>query len=166
MTTLSEIAEAQKALAGRPVWRDVSKVRQETRIALVADGVGIEGLYVRIISPRTVESHGFLVQLEYEAVSGRVQSLARAEWKVPHTNPDAGPENLRLLECPSSHVHDFTCNYIQADDRMRKRNLPIAMPIEPDPETLEEFLAETEKLLRIKGLSEIVRPAFQAELLV
>ena len=76
MTTLSDIAEAQKELAGRPIWRDVSKVRQETRIALVADGVGIEGLYVRIISPRTIESHGFLVQLEYEAVSGRVQSLA------------------------------------------------------------------------------------------
>ena len=84
---------------------------------------------------------------------------------MEHTNPDAGPREVRLLECRSTHLHSFDLNFISKENRMRAGNLPLATPVDPDPVTFEDFLAFGKKSLRINGLEKIARPKFQGELL-
>lgn len=106
---------------------------------------------------------GFVLQVEHQPGLRRATTkLERLEWRADHTNPNCGPEELRLLEMECcTHHHAFDLNYLPLEDRMREGNLPLARPIEPDPPTIEAFLALAEKILRIKGLTRIVVPHVQ-----
>lgn len=170
MLRLSEIANAQKELPSGLIWNDApsdarSRPRHEARIALLTEGVGLEGVFLRVWCPKTINAWEFGLQLEYYPENRRAIALARMDWKVGHTNPNKGPDDLRLLDIQSTHLHSFHDNYISPEDRMRSGNLPLASPVVPDPESLPEFLAVAEDLLRIKGLSEVSQPPYQGELL-
>ncbi|WP_299641464.1 hypothetical protein [uncultured Tateyamaria sp.] len=124
------------------------------------------GLFLRLKSPALRNGHGFLLQTEYQPDESARSAFAleRIEWRVGHTNSAIGPQEYHFLDIPSSHIHKFDINYLEGEDRMRQRNLPLAVPLDPDPGTLEDFLECAEKLLRIKGVSGIERPGFQGRL--
>lgn len=170
MPRLDEIARAQKELPSGLVWSDAahdlrSRPRHEARVALSTEGIGLEGVFLRIWCPKTLNAYGFGLQLECQLESRRPVPIARMDWKDGHTNPSKGPVRLRLMDIPSTHVHSFDDNYIAAEDRMRSGNLPIAAPIIPDPENIPEFLAVAEELLRIRGLTKVKQPPYQGDLL-
>lgn len=170
MPRLDEIASGERSMASHVEWRDAptdmrQSARHDARVSLSVDGVGKEGLFLRLWCPKTLNAWGFGVQLEYHPANRRAVALARMDWKVGHTNSNRGPAALRLMDIPSTHIHSFEHNYFETGDRMLSGNLPVATPIDPDPDTAPEFLAVAGKLLRIRGLAEVTRPPYQGALL-
>lgn len=170
MPRLDEIFEAQKELPKGLIWSNPapdsrSRPRHEARLALSTEGIGLEGLFLRLWCPKTLNAFGFGLQLECQFEGRRAFAIARMDWKDGHTNPPRGPVELRLMDIESTHFHSFYDNYVDAEDRMRSGNLPIASPISPDPGSVPEFLEVAEELLRISGLAAVEQPPYQGDLL-
>lgn len=166
MVTLSDLVTPWKSFSEPIVWVEDGESWKTARVKLEVDAGDIFGLFLRLKSPALRNGHGFLLQTEFQS-DEKVKSviaLERIEWKVGHTNSAIGPREYHFLDIPSSHIHKFEINYIEGENRMRQRNLPLAVPLDPDPGALEDFLDCAEKLLRIKGVSGIGRPGFQGRL--
>lgn len=157
-----EAVSLEKELSGTVSWSDDGGYSW-SRPPLVVDGVGVEGLFVRIKVANSIDAFRSMVQVEWDAPRN-THALARIDWKVGHTNPNKGPSELRLERIESSHVHEFDLNYLRLERRMMQKNLPIARPLSPDPNSLEEFFATAQVEFKIKGLAQIARPPFQAGL--
>lgn len=131
---------------------------------IIAQGVGIQGLFVRVKIPDTVDAYGTMVQVEWDRKLGGTVPLERVDWKVGHTNKNKGPEELRLVEMDSTHIHRFEHNYVRGENRMLERNLPIAEPVALDPPSVQEFFHHCQEWLSIDGLALLERPPFQSTL--
>lgn len=149
-----------KMITTTPNWNDTGGYH-ECELPLQIGGIGVEGLFLRIKSPQTVDGYGFMVQIELKKPSRGTERLERIDWKAGHQNPNSGPPELRLETLRSTHFHSFELNYLSDTRRMRAGNLPIARMIEPDPTTIEELLAVCEDLLIIEGLTHVRRPPTQ-----
>ena len=166
MASLPILANCAKKLSGMPRWQENGSAWKIARISLISEIEGLDGLFLRLKAPNLRDGSGFLLQVEYQPGDARgTEPLSRLEWRVGHTNPNLGPPEYRLLECPGTHFHSFDLNYIDGEDRMRRSNLPLAEPVEPDPDTFEELLAFGRKSLRISDLDEISRPEFEGKFL-
>ncbi len=167
MVILRDLVSPLKTFSEPIKWVDEGENWKTSRVNLEMNGAPVPGLFLRIKSPAIRNAHGFLLQTEYQP-DERVRSafaIERVEWKVGHTNSAIGPQEYHFLDIESSHIHKFDINYIEDENRMRQRNLPLAVPVDPDPHSLEDFLDCAEKLLRIKGVSGIDRPDFQGRLM-
>lgn len=159
---LPELAAAHKRLARPIVWEEKGRNWHVSRPQIHGIKEGVEGLYLRIRSPMRLDRAGFMIQVEYQpALRRSTQQLDRLEWRAAHTNSNCGPLDLRLLEIESTHWHAFDLNYLRDENRMRHGNLPLARAIEPDPDSLQAFLAFAGKALRIKGLESVEPPRVQ-----
>ena len=153
----------KKVLVGPPSWQQNGGF-QEARMPPVSDGVGVQGLFVRVKVPDTVDGFLTMVQIEWARKQGKAIALERADWKAGHTNPNRGPADLRLKSMSSTHVHRFAHNYLPEDKRLLAGNLPVAEEAQPDPADLREFFQCCEDWLMIEGLALLERPPFQSTL--
>lgn len=159
MVSLLELANADKLLE-RPVEWDEDGGWHAARPKLIV--AGVNGLFLRLRSPMRLDRAGLMLQTEHQPGNPRtVQPLARLEWRIGHTNPNQGPPELRLYECEGTHIHAFDLNYLVTEGRMRQGNLPIARDVDPDPDSVEAFLAFAEKSLRINGVAGLKLPRVQ-----
>jgi len=62
------------------------------------------------------------------------------------------------MDIHGSHNHSFGLNWVLGDARMLKENLPIAVPILPDPEGFNQLLALVSNEFRIGNAGDIPIP--------
>lgn len=159
---IQELVFAEKAFATRPRWDDQSDPRYFVFLAPLSIGeVTIGGFEVRAkISKRFVDRDA-LLQLEF-ALSGRKrEELWRCQWKPfeTHQNKAWGPPGFELAQFASrSHHHPFSENWVADEQKMRRGSLPAALPINPEPATLSEFLDFCGMCFRIKNMNFVEAP--------
>lgn len=151
---------AQKSALISAGWISDEQGRQRLNLSLEVDGVTIEGLSLRMTSNRTMPDRKVMCQIEHRLSPNLVEPLARIEWRPlrPHRNYQRGPVEYRLIDIPGSHNHSFDLNWFAAESRMLKENLPLAVPILPDPEGFHQLLALASKEFRIINMGSIPIP--------
>lgn len=160
---LRELFEAQKDLAVKPQWVATDSAWFNLDAALDVDGVTVEGLELRGGAGQALPDRAVRFQLQYHPARGPCVPLCRVEWRplAPHTNPNKGPEHLRLLKVDGTHIHGFENNYLEGEGRMISGNLPLAEVLNPDPKSFQELLDVAGKLLRINGMEQIEPPPWR-----
>ncbi len=130
------------------------------------DGVTIAGLQLRMTAKLHLPDESVMAQLEYHPPKGKPQQLVRAEWRPlsPHNNKNRGPEEWRMREFRRTHVHRFSDNWFEAEDRMRGNNLPIAIPIQ-DIDSYNKFLDICREELNIENMSIAPLPPWRPTML-
>jgi hypothetical protein len=133
---------------------------------LEVQGLALEGLRLR----STVYTGGpvlaAMLQLEYIAAGRKLGPLDRIDWNPIHThnNRGKGPPELQFIPQTGSHHHTFDWNWLPDEGRMRTSNLPVAIPLSPDPVTVAELFGFAEGYFRIKGLGKQQLPEWQEDL--
>jgi hypothetical protein len=158
-----DAVSAPKKMDADVVWHENGSTH-ETLLSLSIRDIALEGLFLRIQIPQTIDAFFTMIQLEWGSGRNTI-NLQRIEWKAGHNNPNIGPSDLRSEFLPSTHIHKFEDNYLIEKRAMRPRNLPLARAIHPDPATLEDFFASAANAFIIPELSSVERPAFQQSLL-
>jgi hypothetical protein len=124
------------------------------------DYVTLAGVRLRMSTFQTVEDRGVTIQLEYHPPSGKSQILTRIDWRQNHihNNKNLGPEEYKFIIIDASHIHPFSLNWRNGDLIYPGKNLPIAVPINPDPSTFQELLAFTAETLNMHNMRSIPSP--------
>lgn len=94
--------------------------------------------------------------------------LVRIEWRplgTPHKNPQVGPQEHRSRIIAGSHLHPLNLNWLETEARMREHNLPIAVPLDNDPQSYPELLDTVKNLFRINGLGGLKEPEWALKLM-
>lgn len=163
--SLAEIFEAPKLLSDVPKW-----ARNGRELVLLAPleiaGVTQEGLYLRSSGRVLRPDAAIVMQLEVKRPGKRSGGqLERVCWATaPHQNPMKGPVELQGLEISHSHYHDFYLNVDESGNEMRKGNLRIARPIEPEPRSFSELLDFCAERFNIRNLSILPIPPWESDL--
>lgn len=157
-----DLIAAEKTFAARPRWDDQSDPRYFVFLAALTVGdVTIGGFEVRAkISKQFVERDAFM-QLEYTSTGRNREELWRCQWRPfeTHQNRAWGPPGYELAKFVSqSHHHPFMENWIETEKRMRRGSLPAALPVDPDPKTLSDFLDFCGRCFRSKNMGLVEVP--------
>ena len=155
-----EIIAAAKTLVLNSDWAEDQQGRQKLILSIEVDGVSVEGLFLRATSRRSMPDRKVMVQLEHAVPHQPTEPLCRIEWRPlrPHRNNLQGPKEFRLIDIPGSHHHSFALNWYAPEERMLRENLPIAVPILPEPEGFNQLLALISKEFRISNAEAIAIP--------
>lgn len=165
MLDLSEIMRSWKQVVARVDWQETARGLQLVH-ALAIDDVVHEGLSLRLTCVRSQPDRLVTCQIEHHVISGRVVPLARIDWRprAPHNNRGLGPRALRYKLIAGSQHHPFEFNFSLGADRMAHDNLPIAVPLDPDPEDFRALLRVVGECFRINGLEEVPEPPWEPSL--
>lgn len=92
-------------------------------------------------------------------------TIAKAEWEPisSHNNKGLGPQEFRHRIQTCSHVHCFDDNVILKGDIWLKRKLPVALPIEPPPQTFRDFLEFVGERFKIPNIWLVQEPPWKRE---
>ena len=166
--SIPDIVKATKKLSILPEWSE-GDYYSEFRVPVEIGGVTYEGLDFRGKAGGSNPNQQVMFQLDYKPIGFTVGPLCRFDWRpqYPHVNIMKGPPDLkgRRFGFYETHFHDFELNWLVKEKRMRRDNLPIARPVEKDPETFEELTIVVERLFNIEGITDIPRPLWQPKLL-
>lgn len=128
---------------------------------LDVDGATVQGAQLRCLAKVLYPDVDVMIQLEHE--DGRLQQLARIDWKRPHShnNQGRGPVEWHYREIDGSHHHRFDLNWFAAENRMLANNLPIAVPITNVPADYAALLEFAGRELRIDNLVDAPVPPWE-----
>ncbi|MFT4098372.1 MAG: hypothetical protein QM651_14735 [Rhodoblastus sp.] len=165
---ISELVNSEKRFVQRPIWD--SKLDPRFHVftaALLVPDDPTAGLEMRAKFSKQFVDRDCLLQLEFTRGGRDRTELARAQWRPfeTHTNRQWGPpgyEGARFYR--QSHLHGFEHNFVVDERRMRSGSLPAAVPIDPDPSTLSEFLAFFGNRFRIINITDVQLPGASADL--
>jgi hypothetical protein len=163
---LRTVAAAPKRLATTPIWREVehkTTVRLTLTVALEIGDIIEEGLYLngRTLREAPEKDLSFTISKTYLGVQ---HNLVRIDWrpKRPHT-PRLGPTELRAT-IHGSQWHPFEGNAQLGLSALRAgSNLPYAVPLEPEPSSFNDLLAEVAKKLLIENAADIPPPPWNLQ---
>lgn len=106
--------------------------------------------------------------LSWDDPTGRGSSFDRLDWRPldAHTNRGLGPPRHRLAVIEGSHHHPLAENAVLPMGLLRTiaENLPVALPINPDPPDWPAFLAVAEQRWNLHGLRSAPLPPWQYDL--
>lgn len=162
-----EIHAAEKTALPFHPWRELENRKLMIVSALEIDGVTIEGLALRGSAIKNLPNEAVTFQLEcVHDPARRDLPIDRVDWRPlnPHNNRGKGPEEWQFVEISGSHHHKFGLNWLPDETRMLQRNLPIAIPLVPDPASFEDLIEFVRDCFRINSL-EIPIPPWEANLL-
>lgn len=166
--SIPEIMNSIKQLSVSPEW-GVRDNYSEFLVPLEIEGVTFQGLELRAKAYGSDPNKEVTFQIEYHPVGVKIGALSRFDWrpKSRHINKGVGPIELhyRKFELYETHFHDFDLNWLGHENRMRSGNLPVARPIDEDPNSFEELTILVENLFKVDGLKDISRPLWQLKLL-
>ena len=134
--------------------------------ALGVEGVLREGYLLRINCLLKHPNKNVTIQMERE-IDGRSRPFIRIEWnpKTQHTNPNKGPSQYRLKKIDTSHIHRPEENFeLGLEKAILRGNLPIAIPLESNPQDWEALMALAGGLLNVRDLAKIKEPPWKAML--
>lgn len=139
-------------------------------VPLEIGGVTVSGLVLRgkTLAARPDQDVMFQIECLHGDRGGRRdRALARIDWRPlhSHNNRGRGPEEWRFFEQIGTHHHAFGLNWLDDEQRMRSANLPIAVPLNPEPSTYDELVAFVEETFRINNLGTLPPPQWTANLL-
>lgn len=159
---------APKRLAVTPTWRHRPHKSTSLLVLVVAleiDGVVQEGLYLhgRTLQRTAEQDLTFIVHYEYAHVH---HNLARIDWRPKRPHTDAIGPILTRRSFAGSNFHSFEDNASNGLDALRsgsKGNLPIAIPLKPDPASIIEVLRCVKQLMNIENAEEIPPPPWDTQ---
>lgn len=95
--------------------------------------------------------------------TGKERCFARVEWRSsPHDNLKAVCGDLQGVSAGRSHYHDPCLHrHLSLEQFFGGDDLPIAVSLDPQPETYRELLEIAARLLHIENLREIEEPPWQ-----
>ena len=141
----------------------------EMIIPLEIDNITIEGLSLRVSCYQPFPDRAVTFQLEMGIPEKRTRlPLLRFDWRPlnsPHKNPRRGHSFAAGQLIFGTHFHQFSLNWVQADERMRSGNLPFAIQVEPDPTDFKSVLDDIRSLFRISNIDLIQEPGWSRRLL-
>lgn len=162
-----DIHAAEKTAQWIGPWTEGDNQTLALVVALEIEDVAVEGLVLRGSAYKNLPDEAVMFQLEcLDGRTGRNHSIDRIEWRPlkSHVNGGRGPQHLRHKILRGTHHHTFDLNWLKDEERMRKRNLPLADEINPDFETYDDLVDFVKKCFRITAL-EFPVPPWEAKLL-
>lgn len=178
------LVQCRKAVFGWPSWIEVPSRHESpararragrtpfisheadrcTLTVLLADetSASLEGTHLRIMAwkRRSLEDVTAILETLYE---GKPTCLARVDChpRSPHTN-----QHWRKFGCPAtidgSHVHRFEENARVGRDAFHPvGNLPVAYPVEEEPQSFRDFVRLVGVVFAIAGLDDLPPPPTQ-----
>jgi hypothetical protein len=162
------IVEATKILVPGPEWTLTKPALYEILFALDdLSGATIDGARVRLKAIDDLPEQAVMVQLEYPQSDRRDHAIDRINWKPihDHCNQGKGPEEYRFIPFEGTHRHAFDLNWLPEEGRLLVKNLPVALPVRPDPATYQELLEFAGECFRINNLTAIEPPPWKEETL-
>lgn len=93
--------------------------------------------------------------------------LARIDWRAVsggHSNPRRSGSLVSGKRCSNSHHHAFELNWLEAEERMRKGNLPMADDIPQGIQTFEDLRKEAGILLGINNIGVVTPPKWEYDM--
>jgi len=160
MVVLPELHAADKVAALASSWAQDEMGRLSLTLALEIYGATVQGLYLRGKARRDLADRAVMFQLEYRLPFQLEEQICRIDWRPLHVhrNDGKGPEAYRFKEINGSHYHTFAENWLPIEGRMRRNNLPIAIPLDPEPSGFGQLLALVSKEFRISNLGGVQIP--------
>lgn len=171
MPTLPELYRMPKRISGAPALRWVEDQHGVLRLlALLEDELGtiVEGLALRGRAFKYRPDQDVMLQMEFPHDRQRTDNaIERIEWNSSqaHNNKGRGPQALRHAMQRGTHLHAFDLNWIEGEQRMRKRNLPIAAPVSESIQGFAELLEFAGRRLMISNLTDLPCPPQERPLL-
>ena len=167
VSDLDYFFRCEKSFPAVPAWAQ----RDGNNLALVSpldiDGVTVEGLQFRATVLKHRPDENLTFQLEFFPPGRRPKGgpISRIEWRPlsGHNNKMIGPPDLYNVPQTGSHYHDFTPNWKYNKQLVRKGQLKIAVPINPES-SLDEILAFVGKEFRISNINWMPVPPWEAVL--
>lgn len=161
---------ATKTLALTPKWAELDDQFTFT-VPLDIGGVTQVGLRLRGKCSRDYADQNLTFQIEYQFKGiTKPVPVARIDWRPlkPHRNRNIGPIEWRLAYFHLSHIHPFQENHDWmvgngqplADNI--KQNLPIAMPLDAEPDGVVALLTVMGRIFNIEGVGAIPAPPWKA----
>ncbi len=164
------LASAIKAIAQFPGW---SEPEPETGYCwfnaplmiagVVEQGLVLHGGYLKRVPDANVS---FELRASKPGVK-RTVPISRIDWRAVrggHSNPRRPGSPVSGKRVSDSHHHSFTLNWLEAESRMRKGNLPMAEDIEQEIQTFESLRRETGILFRINNIDLVQLPKWEYDL--
>ena len=153
-----------------PGW---SKPRPNGEMSFVADleiaGVSYENLHLRGTCIEHLPEMEVMFQLEASSASERSRlPLMRVDW-----NPTSGGHGNSKRNTPwpyagtfieGSHLHPFDLNWLDAEQRMRESNLPVAIKIHEVIQTFSGLLDFVSATFRVRDVSSIQTPEWVSDM--
>lgn len=163
----SELVAAAKMIPAPQPWTRSGEQHLEWISPLDVNGATAEGSQLRIKVWRDRPDQAVCVLLLHAKPKEKYRPIWRIEWRPisPHTNPNKGPQHLRMIQIQGSHHHPFELNLNKTTGTVRAGNLPIAAPIEPDPPDFSSLLAFAGVELRIMNMGAVSAPPWEGFLL-
>lgn len=167
---LPPLIAATKTLASTPKWAELDDQFNFT-VALDIDGITQMGLRLRGKCSRDYADQNLTLQIEYQFKGiTKLVPVTRIDWRPmrPHQNRNIGPLEWRLVRFHVSHIHLFQENYdwmvgngLPLADNI-KQNLPIAVPLDADPDGVAALVALMGQVFNIDGVGAIPAPPWKA----
>ncbi|MGD0187014.1 MAG: hypothetical protein ABSC25_17430 [Roseiarcus sp.] len=158
---------AEKTLSATPEWFVQDSEWLGFSCPLDVDHVTISGYRICGKAMLCQADQHVILQMENHTPSGRGGAITRIEWRPMnyHNNKGLGPLEYRFREIRCSHLHPFDLNWTLDAKAVRRGHLPIALPINPDPENFREFLALVGREFRIRDIQRVGTPPGQPQLI-
>jgi hypothetical protein len=163
---IPEFCMADKELSLTPDWTVWDSEWLSFAVPLEVKGATLAGF--RLLG-RTMLRHPdkhVVCQLAHHPMTDQGGAISRMEWRpfTGHNNMGRGPREFRHREITGSHQHCFDLNWRVDQKAVRRGILPLAVPIDPDPQNFREFLALVGKEFRISNIQRIGVPPWEASL--
>ncbi|MDA8231213.1 MAG: hypothetical protein M0006_07735 [Magnetospirillum sp.] len=167
---LPPLVAATKTFASTPKWAELDD-QFSFAVPLDIDGITQMGLRLRGKCSRDYADQNLTFQIEYQFKgTTKPVPVIRIDWRPikPHQNRNIGPIEWRLACFHLSHIHPFqenydwiVCNGQPLADNI-KQNLPIAVPLDADPDGVAALLALMGQAFNIDGVGAIAAPPWKA----
>lgn len=153
---------APKRILSFPIWKHVNDVLRLTA-SMEADGVVMQGLtFMAQCNPELPDERVFLGILA--EIKRKPRCIARVDWRaLGHGNSHRLCGEHRFLDAGRTHFHDPELHhgFDFAELFDGKNDLPVALPIQPEPATFNDLLARAADLLHIQNLTDMPVPRWE-----
>jgi hypothetical protein len=133
------------------------------------DGVTIPHFWLRgrCIADQPDREVTFQIEVGSDGIRTRTP-LMRVDWRPLSGGHGNGSGSFDLADTiiSGSHLHAFDLNWLEAEQRMRTCNLPVACEITEPLQSFSELLDFVKIQFKINGIGKIVEPEWVEQLLI
>jgi hypothetical protein len=167
---IRDMLRAPKHFSEWPYWIESSESADgefSFLTGMAVDGVSVAGVRLRGIAPFSPVNRDVRIQLDC-LIGSRWVHVSRFEFRPVsgHSNPFDERDFPRKIAPGTCHAHLFSDNSRRGLEAFDPRNnLPLAVPLDPQPSSFNEFLAYVADELGLEDLRHISAPPWQERLL-
>lgn len=164
---LAAFLAAEKAPSG-PIawWQDGRNLR--FAVALEIEGVTEAGMVLFGRASLTLPERDVTLGLRWDDPAGQGGNFDRLDWRPlhAHNNKGLGPPEHRFTLCEGTNHHKLADNAALAMGLLRaiRENLPVALPVAPEPAGWPAFLALAAQRWNFHDVVPVPLPPWQYDL--